>query len=132
LQPVFSARLTAPSCVPVRIFAPAGSLIAPEMVPFYPAANRYVEAVNRYHAFGLGMHGLKRCSWCNPEFHGVERLTVQLLDKQDQRRLTVTRAQFEQWLTGPPDLGDTLREHLQMLLGRKEPSRDFLRLIKSR
>lgn len=94
----------------------------------------YVQAVNRYnHAFGLAMHGLRRCSWCHPDYHDVERMTIELLDRKGTRRIEVTREQFEGWLgVPPPALGDKLREHLMMLLGRIEPSRDFRRSITSR
>lgn len=94
-----------------------------------------VHAVNRYHAFGLAMAEMKKCSWCNPDFREVQKMTVQILDGPLKgRRVVVTREQFEEWLKTKPGPGesDRQREYLLMLLGRIEPSRDFKRGMAAR
>jgi len=94
----------------------------------------YVNAVNRYHAFALGMREMRHCSWCNPDYREVQRLSIQRLDRPKKgappaERIVVTRDEFEKWLTAEPQ--DKLREYILMLLGRIEPDRDFKRGIKA-
>lgn len=86
-----------------------------------------VKAVNRYHAFGLALHALRRCSWSHPDHHGVESMVVQIEEPRDRRRFSVTREAFEKWLASMPAGGDKVREYVLMLLGRMEPSREFKR-----
>ena len=84
-----------------------------------------VSAVNRYHAFGLALNELRRCSWSNAD--QVDKMTVELMNTR-WRRLVVTREEFEAWLGNPEDAqmkGDRLRLHLLMLLKRIPPDREF-------
>ncbi len=87
-----------------------------------------VNAPSRYHAFGLALKTLKR-------FHGdsVEKMTIQVMQngRPLYRRIYVTTEQFEKWLAiDQPN--DKFKEYILMLLGRIEPSRDFIRGIKAR
>ena len=69
------------------------------------------------------MHAMRKCTWCNPDYHDVQRMTVEVLLGRRQR-LVVTRDEFETWL-GPPTLsGDKTREYHLILLGRMAPDRD--------
>src|SRR5687768_1925216 len=75
-----------------------------------------VSAVNRYHAFGLALNEMRRCSWANAD--QVDKMTVELMNTR-WRRLVVTREEFDAWLGTPEDAqmkGDRLRLHLLMLL----------------
>jgi hypothetical protein len=97
----------------------------------------YVSAVDRYHAFGLAMHEMRRCAWCHPDYREVQRLTIERLDRPKKgavprERIAVTRDEFETWLNDATKPRDKLREYLLMLLGRIEPDRDFKRGIKAR
>jgi hypothetical protein len=88
----------------------------------------YLEAANRFHAFGRAMHEMRQCSWCNPDYREVQRMTIQILDGPLKgRRMAVTREQFESWLGAEPSAGesDRLRDYMKMLLSRIEPSRGF-------
>ena len=94
-----------------------------------------MNAVNRYHAFALGMCEMRRCSWSHPDYRGVQQLSIQRLDRPKKgaasyERIKVTRDEFEVWLNAEPR--DKLREYLLMLLGRIEPDRDFTRGVKAR
>jgi hypothetical protein len=87
----------------------------------------YLEAENRYVAFGLALHRFKQSSCCHPDYRDIQKLHVHVLDGSKVKyRIGVTREQFEQWL-GPPNRAsfDKTRTYLQMLLGRMEPDRDF-------
>jgi hypothetical protein len=94
-----------------------------------------VNAVNRYHAFGLALVAMRKCTWSNPDYSGVEKMTVQILGGEAKgRRVVVTREQFEKWVM---DTTMTLkdqreREYCRMLLGREQPSRDFKRGMTAR
>ena len=84
-----------------------------------------VSAVNRYHAFGLALNEMRRCSWANAD--QVDKMTVELMNTRS-RRLVVTREEFDTWLGIPEDAqmkGDRLRLHLLMLLKRMPPDREF-------
>jgi hypothetical protein len=68
----------------------------------------YVNAVNRYHAFALGMHEMRRCSWCRVDCREVDRMFIQRLDRTKRgplpEQIPVLREEFENWLKAvPPD-----------------------------
>jgi hypothetical protein len=95
----------------------------------------YVKAANRWHAFGVAMHEMRQCSWCNPDYREVQRMTVQILDGPHKwKSVVVVREQFEAWLEMKPVQGatDRLREYLKMLLGRIPPSREFKKGMSAR
>jgi hypothetical protein len=54
-----------------------------------------VRATNRYHAFGLALHVMRQCSCSHPDYHGLEKMTIELRDTKPFRRIVVTREQFE-------------------------------------
>jgi hypothetical protein len=88
----------------------------------------YLKAANRWHAFGRAMYEMRQCSWCNPDYREVRKMTVQILGGALKgRQVIVTREQFEKWLATKPVRGesDRLRDYFPMLLGRIEPSREF-------
>ncbi len=91
----------------------------------------YVNAVNRYHAFALGMREMRHCDWRHPDCREAQQLSIQRLDRAKAGgafpRITVTRDEFETWLNDSSKPRDKLREYLLMLLGRIEPDRDFKR-----
>lgn len=94
-----------------------------------------VEAAHRYHAFGLAMERMRQCSWCNPDYHEVERLTIQLLEGPNRRqKIAVTRQEFEEWLSQKTVKAQTdrTRQFLLMLLGRIPPDREFKRFMADR
>lgn len=87
-----------------------------------------VRAKNRYHAFGLAMALMRKCTWCHPDYRGIQQMSVELLDpKKKWRKVYVNRTQFEAWLAQPDKQDAKEREYVQMLLGRIAPSRDFKR-----
>jgi hypothetical protein len=89
-----------------------------------------VQAVHRYHAFGLALHQLRRCSWCHPDYREVERLHIQLLEAGKLRTpIVLTREEFERWLNTTESglRTDKARQYLLMLFGRIPPDRDFKR-----
>jgi hypothetical protein len=94
----------------------------------------YVQAENRYHAFGLAMVRLGKCSWCNPDFREVRRMTVQLLGGGTRwRKMVVTREDFEAWLNQAGVTTDEReRRWVKMALGRIAPDRDFKQSIGAR
>ena len=84
-----------------------------------------VSAVNRYHAFGLAVNEMRRCSWANAD--QVDKMTVELMNTR-WRRLVVTREEFDARPGSPEDAqmkGDWLRLHRLMLLKRMPPDREF-------
>jgi hypothetical protein len=87
----------------------------------------YLEAENRYVAFGLALHKFKQSSCCHPDYRDVQQLNVHVIDGYRVKyRIRVTREQIERWL-GPPKPAslDRTRKYLNMLLGRMPPDRDF-------
>ena len=98
----------------------------------------FVSAVNRYHAFGLAMHEIRRRSWCGVDCSEIGGISIERLDLPKKsapaERIAVTRDEFERWLNDPahPPERDRLRRYLMMLLGRIEPDRDFKRELKAR
>jgi hypothetical protein len=94
-----------------------------------------VQAINRYHAFGLAMHQMRRCQWSHPDYRGVQKMTVEILDEPTVRKkIQVTRDEFESWMSveksSEPE--KRMKKHLRMLLGREEPDRDFKRGLTAR
>ena len=96
----------------------------------------YVNAINRYHAFALGMHEMRRCSWCRVDCREVDRMFIQRLDRPKRggfpERIVVTREEFENWLEAVPQDRDRPRKYVLILLGRMEPDRDFKRGLTAR
>ena len=91
-----------------------------------------VSAVNRYHAFGLALNEMQRCSWSNAD--QVDKMTIELMNAR-WRRIVVTREQFDAWLGTSRDAQrkkDRLRLHLLMLLRRMPPDRNFQRWLSRR
>ena len=91
-----------------------------------------VSAVHRYHAFGLALEEMKRCSWSNADT--IDKMTVELMNTR-WRRIVVTREQFDAWLGTPEDAQrkrDRLRLHILMLLRRMPPDRNFQRWLSRR
>lgn len=91
-----------------------------------------LQALHRYHAFGLAMFQLRKCAWCHPDYREVQRLVIEVLDRDSPRRrekIVLTRDEFETWLAQkhPNGLTDGTRRYLLMLLGRIPPDRDFKR-----
>jgi hypothetical protein len=89
----------------------------------------YLEAENRFVAFGLALHKFKQSGCCHPDYRDVQQFQVHVMDGQRVKyRLGVTREQFETWL-GPPNAVslDRTRKYLNMLLGHMAPDRDFKR-----
>lgn len=84
----------------------------------------YTEAINRFHAFGLGMVKMRACSWCNPDYRDIRRMSVQLIGN-GWRKVVVTREEFETWLSQPGTADQRERTWLKMALGRIPPDRDF-------
>jgi hypothetical protein len=97
----------------------------------------YVNAVNRYHAFAVALRQLASCQWSKPEYNGLEKLQIEVLDDKPPSgrrspRIVVTKEEFEAWLNrAVPAGGDRLRDHIKMLLGRMPPDRDFQRGIQA-
>lgn len=85
----------------------------------------YLQAVHRWQAFGLAMVRLRKCSWSNPDFSSVQKLTVQLLGGH-WRKVIVTREEFEGWLGKKGGEDERERKWLRMALGREPPDRDFI------
>ena len=93
----------------------------------------YVQAVDRYHAYGLALHQLRQCSWCSPDAREVRKLWIQIVDQGAMKqRIPVTREEFEAWLAKPGASINSHQAYVRMLLGRDPPSRDFRRGIKAR
>ncbi len=91
-----------------------------------------VNAVNRYHAFGLALNEMWRCSWSNADT--IDKMTVELMNTR-WRRIVVTREQVNVWLGMPEHAQrkkDRLRLHLLMLLRRMPPVRNFQRWLSRR
>lgn len=87
-----------------------------------------VRAKNRYHAFGLAMSLMRKCTWCHPDYHGVQQMSVEVLEPEKKwQKVYVNRTQFEAWLAQPDKRDAKEREYVLMLLGRISPSRDFKR-----
>ena len=81
--------------------------------------------MNRYHAFGLALNEMRRCSWSDVD--QVDKMTVELMNSR-WRRLVVTCEEFDAWLGTPEDIignSDPLKRFLLMLLKRMPPDRDF-------
>jgi hypothetical protein len=86
-----------------------------------------VRATNRYQAFGLALHVMRQCSWSQPDYAEVLKMTVELQDTKPHRRIVVDRKQFEEWISQPRIESDRPRRYVAMLLGRMEPDREFKR-----
>ena len=85
---------------------------------------------NRYHAFGLAMNQMRRCSG-NDQKDAVDKMVVEWMNTR-WRKLVVKRKQFEVWIGTPEDAlrkGDQLKLHLLMLLKRMPPDREFQRWL---
>jgi hypothetical protein len=86
-----------------------------------------VRATSRYQAFGLALHVMRQCSWSQPDYAEVLKMTIELRDTRPPQRIVVTRQQFEDWLNQPRIDSDRPRRYVAMLLGRMEPDREFKR-----
>jgi hypothetical protein len=90
----------------------------------------YVQALSRFHAFGLALHQMRRCTWSNPDHSGVQQMTVEILEKwSSQKKIAVPKADFDAWLQNRQEnlQEEKARKHLRMLLGLDPPDRDFKR-----
>ena len=85
-----------------------------------------VEALNRYHAFGLAYVEFRKSYWSNPDFASL-RVKVELRDGGRWPLMPVTRQQFEAWLNQPTSKDEKARNWLKMALGLMEPGGDFKR-----
>jgi len=84
-----------------------------------------VRAVNRFHAFRLALHAMRQCTWSQPDYVEVLRMTVELQDAKPHQRTVVTRDQFEEWTSRPHIESDRPHRYVAMLLGSMEPDREF-------
>ena len=98
-----------------------------------------LRAVNRYHAFGLATHRLRKCSWCNPDYNDVEHHDGGMVRRVGDAQSDCSADEFEGWLNAPQvraaepgreylaklQKSDPVRDEVQMLLGRMSASRDF-------
>jgi hypothetical protein len=94
-----------------------------------------VTALHRYHAYGLALAALRKCPWSNPNAGSVDKLHIELIEgTQRKPRITVTRQEFETWLSQHESIvrDQRQREYIKMLLGRIEPDRDFKRGLRER
>jgi hypothetical protein len=102
-----------------------------------PALKRLIadKAVCRLHSFGLALHQLRRCSWTHPDHSGVQRMTVEVLERwSPQQRIAVAKKDFDAWLETKQESfhEEKARKYLRMLLGLDQPDRDFKRGLHAR